>query len=215
MTSSPPPIHPEGVGDIGPPDATRKAAFLDTLSSHLCVFGGWALIGLSLLIAFEVIARKFFAFSIQGADEIGGFVFAVTTTIGFTYTLYRRAHIRIEILLGHLPILVQSVLNVLAYALLGAFIWIVIWRVVLLLAETIEFNIVAPTPLATPLVIPQSLWLGGLVLFGIAVFGCLLRGLLLMARGKFADVVLELGVSSTEDKLTDDESKDIVTKDGS
>ncbi len=57
----------------------------------LAIIGGYGFLVLSLLVAFEVIARKFFAFSLQGIDEIGGYVMAGAVSLGISYTLVHRA----------------------------------------------------------------------------------------------------------------------------
>ena len=51
---------------------------------------GYLLLFLSFLVGFEVVARKLFGFSLQGVDEIGGYILAILATIGFSYTLLRR-----------------------------------------------------------------------------------------------------------------------------
>ena len=43
-----------------------------------------------------IIARKLFSYSLQGVDEIGGYVVAITGTFGFAYALINRTHTRIE-----------------------------------------------------------------------------------------------------------------------
>ena len=70
--------------------------------SWLAVAAGWTLLALAILVTFETIVRKFFGFSIQGADEIGGYVLAISSSIGFCYALVMRAHIRIDLLLSRL-----------------------------------------------------------------------------------------------------------------
>ena len=81
------------------------------------ILGGYVLLLLSFLIVFEIIARKLFSYSLQGVDELGGYVVAITGTFGFAYALIERTHTRIDIILGHVPPLPRNLLNLLAYAL--------------------------------------------------------------------------------------------------
>ncbi len=64
---------------------------------------GWWLIVLSAFTCVEMVARKFFRFSLQGVDEVGGYTLAVISALGFSYTLITRGHTRIDFLLTRLP----------------------------------------------------------------------------------------------------------------
>lgn len=155
------------------------------------IAGGYALLGLSFLIVIEILARKLLNFSLQGVDEIGGYVVAVTGTFGMALAAVSRAHTRIDVLLLRLPRRAQAWLNLLAYVALGlgaAFMAWMGWRT---LDETLAFGSVSSTPLRTPLWVPQSLWLAGLCLFGLAALWTAARGLVALRGGiEAADRVL-------------------------
>ncbi len=144
---------------------------------------GYGLLVLSLLVGFEVISRKLFAFSLQGVDEIGGYVLAVVVAFGLSYTLIHRAHTRIDVILGWLPKSFQPALHFTAFASLGGFSVFMAWRAITTLGESIEYKSIASTPLQTPLWIPQSIWVLGLVIFAaLSVAFALHAGYLLIRR---------------------------------
>lgn len=155
------------------------------------ILGGYACLGLSFLIVVEILARKIFNFSLQGVDEIGGYVVAVAGTFGMALAATARAHTRIDVLLLRLPGQIQAALNLAAYVALGlaaAFMAYMGWRT---LSDSLMFGSVSSSPLQVPLWIPQSLWLAGLCLFGIAALWMALRGLLALRNGlEAADRVL-------------------------
>jgi TRAP-type C4-dicarboxylate transport system permease small subunit len=131
----------------------------------LSLAGGYVLLLLSLVIVFEILARKLFSFSLQGVDEIGGYVVAGTGTFGFAYALIERTHTRIDIVLGHVPRLLRNSLNILTYALVtGAALFITRYAYQAL-NESLLFNSHSPTPLQTPMWIPQGIWFAGLIVF--------------------------------------------------
>jgi len=66
------------------------------------------------MIAVEVLARKLFTVSLVGADEISGYVLAVSITWGASLAIVRRAHVRIDLLHNRLPSLWAGVLDILA-----------------------------------------------------------------------------------------------------
>jgi TRAP-type C4-dicarboxylate transport system permease small subunit len=131
------------------------------------ILAGYALVGLSLLVGFEVIARKFFNFSLQGVDEIGGYVLACVVAFGISFTLLERAHTRIDVVLGWLPRRLQPILHFLAFLSLGAFAVFMAWRAATTLDDSIAYQSIASTPLQTPLWIPQSIWVVGLLIFAV------------------------------------------------
>lgn len=139
--------------------------------------------GLSFLIVFEIASRHFLNFSLQGVDEIGGYVVAVTGTVGMALATWYRAHTRIDILHAHLPGIVRAILNVLVYAVLtcgATFMAFMAWST---LAETIEFKSVSSTPLQTPIWIPQSLWFCGLVVFALTAMAMMIKGIICLFDG--------------------------------
>ena len=153
--------------------------------------GGYGCLGLSFLIVYEIFARKLFNHSLQGVDEIGGYVVAITGTFGMALAALERAHTRIDVLLLRLPARVQAGLNLLSYVALGlgaAFMGYMGWRT---LDESLTFGSVSSSPLQVPLWIPQLLWMAGLVLFALSALWTALRGLLALRYGlEAADRVL-------------------------
>jgi TRAP-type C4-dicarboxylate transport system permease small subunit len=164
---------------------------------------GYLLLFLSFLVGFEVVARKFFGFSLQGADEIGGYILAILGAIGFSYTLLRRAHTRIDIFIVLLPQGAQRALNVLAMLSMAAFAVFMAWRGGAAFTETLEYGSIANSPLATPLWIPQSIWLAGLVLFALAASGYALWAVYLLAR-RPEDVNRRFGVVTRREDANED-----------
>lgn len=147
------------------------------------ILGGYACLGLSFLIVAEILARKLFNWSLQGVDEIGGYVVAIVGTFGMALAAVERAHTRIDVLLLRLPPRAQAGLNLLAYVALGAgavFMLYMGWRT---LADSLAFGSVSSSPLQTPLWIPQSLWVAGLACFGLAALWTAVRGLLALRHG--------------------------------
>lgn len=131
------------------------------------IFSGYACLGLSFLIVFEILARKLLNFSMQGVDEIGGYVVAITGTFGMALAASMRAHTRIDVLLNRLPLRLQAGLNILAYVSLALSATFMAYMAWMTLSESLLFKSRASTPLQTPLWLPQGLWLAGLVLFAL------------------------------------------------
>ena len=137
----------------------------------IALAAGWALLALSLLVAFEVVGRKLFTYSVKGVDEIGGYILAIASAFGFIYTLTQHGHIRVDIIFKYLRPATRAVLHLLAYVTLAAFAALLAWRGVAVWLQSISLDAVAPTPLGTPLVLPQGLWAFGLTIFALLAVG--------------------------------------------
>lgn len=164
-----------------------------------CVFG-YLLVVLSALVSIEAIGRKVFAFSLQGIDELGGYVLAVGSSLAFTAALVARGHIRIDIFHLMMPKPLQAVLNWLSAVLMAAFgalLAVVCWRII---EETVEFGSTAPTPWATPLIWPQALWYAALAIFAAVAVAMAFHATGLFASRRWSALARHYGP-----KLTDEE----------
>ncbi len=135
-----------------------------------CLFG-YMFLALSFFVTAETILRKTFNVSFQGADELGGYALAVGSSLAFSIALIGRGHIRIDLLHDHLPKNIQAVLNWVSAVLLAMFAILLVKVCYTVVRDTIDYGSVAPTPWATPMIYPQSVWFGALAMFGaIATF---------------------------------------------
>lgn len=132
------------------------------------IASGWVLLAFTLLVAFEVVARRFFSFSVQGVDEIGGYVMALLGALGFSAALLAGAHIRIDLLLPRFGVRGRLWLELVALLALAVFAGFLVWCAWSVLEQTLAMRAVAPTPLRTPLLIPQGFWAAALLLFLVA-----------------------------------------------
>jgi len=145
---------------------------------------GSLLVALSLFVAVETAVRKLAGVSLQGADELGGYVLAIGGALSFTVALIERAHVRIDIVYTRLPLLARAVLDllsVLSLAALGLFFARYGWLVV---RDTLEYGSTAPTAWATPMIWPQSLWYAALLGFALASLWIALRALRWLLSGR-------------------------------
>ena len=137
------------------------------------IVAGWALMAISVATCIEVLGRKYFDFSFKALDEIGGYMLAGVCAFGFAYTLSARAHMRVTLLFPYVSASVQAVLNVLAMLTLAAMAVFCAWRGAFEVLDVFVSGKRANSPLQTPLWVPQSIWLVGMMLFAA---GTLLMG---------------------------------------
>ena len=65
-------------------------------SENVALLGGLMLLASAVFVSAEVLARKFLAVSLDGANEMSGYAMAISSAWAFSYALYERAHIRID-----------------------------------------------------------------------------------------------------------------------
>jgi TRAP-type mannitol/chloroaromatic compound transport system permease small subunit len=136
------------------------------------MLGGVLVLGAAVLVAVDVLLRRFFNTSVGGADEISGYTLAIGSAWAFGATLLDRAHVRIDSLYSWFPRRVCLALDFLALIAFTAFMALVTWYAAAVLAETVAVGARSMSPLATPLVIPQTLWVLGLL--SVVLIGALL-----------------------------------------
>lgn len=140
---------------------------------------GWWLLALSAITCVEILGRKFFGFSLQGVDEIGSYTFAIVTGFGFSYALICAGHTRVDFVLSRFSSRPRAFLNTFAMVTLAAMAAFAAYRAGHVLADSRALVSTAPTPLATPLWWPQSIWFAAYALFALvtgyaAAHACLL-----------------------------------------
>jgi TRAP-type C4-dicarboxylate transport system permease small subunit len=128
-------------------------------------FGGALILLAALLIGIDVLMRKFLARSIGGADELAGYALAIGTTWGLGAALLDRAHIRIDSLYVLFPQKLRLLLDTLALILLVGFFGLIAWHGSGVVSQSWSSASRSQSALETPTVIPQAIWIAGLVVF--------------------------------------------------
>ena len=183
---------------LPPGRASRAMTALTDTAALAC---GWWLIALSVATCVEMLGRKLLGFSLQGIDEIGSYTYAIVGSIGFAHALISRSHTRVDFLLSRFPLRLRSALNLLAMLTLTAFAAISLWRGLHVVLESIDLGATASTPLATPMWIPQSIWLGGYVLFATVAGWAAWDASRLWLRGAHAELNDRFGPQSLEEEI--------------
>lgn len=167
------------------------------------LFGGIFLV-LSFVVTVETLSRKLFNFSIQGADELGGYALAVGSTLAFSLALVGRNHIRVDVFHEHFPRAVKAALNWLSYVLLAALAVLVVavsWRV---LEESAAYRSTAQTPWATPLIYPQAVWYAGWAIFMLFAIGYAARATWLLFTGRIDRLNADFHPKSTKEEVKEE-----------
>jgi TRAP-type mannitol/chloroaromatic compound transport system permease small subunit len=182
----------------------RWLGLADRLSRYAIWAGGTLVLASAFLVSVDVLLRKLLLVSVGGADELSGYAFAIGTTWALAFTLLRRANVRVDALYTRLPQAICAILDVLALLSLGGFLLLLTWQAWDVLDTSISFGARATTPLATPLWMPQSLWVLGLALFLFTMLPLLLRALFALLGGDLETVRRLAGARTIEEDAADE-----------
>ncbi|MEF7617277.1 TRAP transporter small permease [Aquincola sp. MAHUQ-54] len=184
---------------ILPPGATSR--HLARVADFTVIACGWWLIALSGLTCIEMVGRKLLGFSLQGVDEIGSYTYGIVGAFGFAYALITRSHTRVDFLLSRFPLRVRSLLNLLAMLSLAALALLCLWRGWHVVMESVDLGATAATPLATPMWIPQLIWLGGYLMFALVSAWAAFDAARLFVRGRTDELNARFGPQTLEEEI--------------
>jgi TRAP-type C4-dicarboxylate transport system permease small subunit len=187
----------------------RLLALAERLSRMATWAGGGVLLLAAIIITIDVTTRKLFQVSLGGSDELAGYALAITTSWGMSLALLRRANIRIDALYARLPKPLTAWLDLLALVLMGVFMSFVTWFATEMWLNSIEMRSTANTPLQTPLMIPQGLWVAGFMLFLLVLLTLLARVVGLLVVADAAGVGRIAGIRTVEEEMHDEVAAEI------
>ncbi len=155
--------------------------------------GGYIMLATAIMISVDVIIRKLFSVTLIGAAELSGFAFAAAASWALSFAVFKKAHVRVDVIYRLTPLPVKSVLDVFAMLSLAGVSCLLSWHIGALLLEAIELDSESAL-LRLPLWIPHLICTLGLALFSIAALYVALRVLLLFIKRQYRKINEIIGV---------------------
>ena len=177
---------------------------MDRLTTWLSILFGYMFLALSGLVAVETVLRKAFGFSLQGADELGGYALAVGSSLAFAIALLGRSHIRIELFHQRMPVKIQALLNWLSIVSLAAFGGLLLWTGYIVVRDTMTYGSTSHTPWMTPQIYPQGVWYASLAIFAILAIALAARASLLFFSGRLDELNREFHPKGAMEELKEE-----------
>lgn len=170
---------------------------LSTLMARAC---GIALLLSVAMISAEVVSRRFLGFSVVNADEVAGYILAITVTWGCSLAVVRRAHVRIDILHAQLPRPGRATLDLLALISIFAFAIFLAWFASGLFENSWRTGAVSNSQMQIPRWIPHGLWAAGLWIFGAVTAILILEDIRALLRGDLSAAHEIAGVRGAQEE---------------
>lgn len=182
----------------------RSLSLMRSISRWGLWFGGALVLLAALLIGVDVILRKFFTTSIGGADELAGYALAIGTAWGLAATLLERAHIRIDTLYMLFPRIYRIILDLVGLTLFIFFFAMVAWHGSGVVMQSWASGSRSQSALQIPTVIPQLIWIIGLLLFVLVGLTLFLDALIKLKTGDRAGIGRTIGIRSAEEDVEEE-----------
>ncbi|HUH41416.1 MAG TPA: TRAP transporter small permease [Castellaniella sp.] len=167
------------------------------------VAGGLTLAS-ALYITADVITRKFFNIALGGSDELSGYAFAISISWALAFATLQRANIRIDALYQLLPPRISALLDWIALVGLAVFIVYLTRYATDVALLSWDRNATANTVMATPLWIPQILWVVGLIWLCIVLALMLIRSSVALVTGDVDTIKAICGIRSTQEEADEE-----------
>ncbi len=139
-------------------------AIVERCNLALGMASGLGVLAMGLILTYEVFVRYFFSAPTIWVQETSIYLYMWTMLAAGSYTLQKRKHVHVDLLVERLPARPRSVLEALTSAVGTVFCGIVSVQAYQMIEATVRFGKVSATPLRVPLWIPQSALLMGFVL---------------------------------------------------
>lgn len=153
---------------------------------------GWCYLIITVLITFDIVARRLLGFSTEATTELTGYLMAIGMSWGLAGTLLERGHVRIDVLVQRLPLPVRVWLHLASLLALLVSTAFFVYGAYSLARDSYDFGSTDLSTLQMPLVIPQGLWAAGFMLFLLTIVAVVMRSVLHLLNGQTAQMDAEL-----------------------
>jgi TRAP-type C4-dicarboxylate transport system permease small subunit len=147
----------------------------DRIARAAVVLGGGLMLVSAFLIGADVFLRRVLGVSAWGAGELSNYALAISTSWALAYAMLTKTHIRLALVTERLPPALRAACDIAALLAMGWFAVMACLAIYRLFDRSWQRGTTSITSLATPLWIPQGLWLLGFVFFVLVIGLLLLR----------------------------------------
>lgn len=185
--------------------------WLERISRAAVWIGGAGLLVCAIMVTGDVILRKLLSVTMSGSDEISGYVFAASTTWAYSYCLLHRSNVRIDAVYNFLPNWIKAILDLLGLILLLIYMTYLTDKSIDVFVTSWQRDSVSITTLATPLWIPQLLWVTGLCWY-VLTLGFLIVYVLLSLGLRDIQTVQRIAGAMNVEETLDEETHGMETR---
>ena len=144
--------------DADPPGTEGPPKLRETPVERICqLLCGVGLFAMIAIVTLEVITRNLFGFSFQISDELGGYIIVLISFLSLCVCQVNQSFHHVEFLQARLSRRGRAASRVVFDLICLVLCGILLWQMIRLTLNSFASEDVAPTPLMTPLWLPQAL----------------------------------------------------------
>ena len=142
------------------PGEEREAIFHPTPSwmeracMLICEIG---IVAIAVVVLTEIVTRNLLGFSFEASEELGGYIVVAISFLSLPVCQVYRSYHHVQFVQSRLSPRMQAVSHIFFDALSLGFCLLLVWQLSRFVLQTWRAEDIAPTLLATPLWVPQSL----------------------------------------------------------
>lgn len=151
--------------------------FMRALAIASAAIAGIALVAIIIATAVEVVLRSGFQISMLFVEEYSGYLVLVVLALGLPLALLDNALLRVDLVYDRIKLWLRDKLDAL-YGILGLiFCLVCTWQAAILANRSLSFGTFAPTPIMTPIYIPQYVLVAGFTILTLCMAAMVVVGL--------------------------------------
>lgn len=174
------------------------------VSRFLAWVAGALILASAVLVSVDVITRSIMRVTFLESFELSSYAFAAAVTLGLAYTLTSRTHIRIEVVYSLFRRPTRIALDLVAIFLLAFVAIALAWFAGQTVLFTFEMGARSNTSLGIPMVIPQGVWLAGLIWFALTAVWLAVRSVFHLLARRHNEVSREIGVLALHEEIEEE-----------
>src|SRR5258708_27533795 len=149
-----PEADPEFPGEEKEAVFHRAPSWMERSCMVICEIG---IVVMAVIVLVEIVTRNLFGFSFEASEELGGYIIVAISFLSLPVCQVYRSYHHVQFVQTRLSPRMRAASHVLFDALSLGFCFLLVWQLTRFVAQTRHAEDVAPTLLATPLWIPQTL----------------------------------------------------------
>ena len=171
-----------------------KEGVIERLSRYLSWAGGAIILASAVLVTLDVLGRNLLNETYFESLELSVYGYAIAVAFAFSFALTSKTHIRIDVVLVRLPVKLRATLDVVAMLALFGLAAVFAYYGWEMFRTAMRMNARSASDLQVLLAIPQGIWAAGLTWFAFVAGIYLIRGIVMLARGRIQDVQALMGI---------------------
>ncbi len=161
---------------------------LKTLNEAAATISGVLIFLICLLAVVEVVARTVFDSPTRWSLAFSQFMLLYAIFLGSAYCFQERGHIRVDILVEHMPRRMKAIFNIIGLLIASIFVSVLIWKGYENMILSARFDFLTITTIQIPAAYLYAIIFGGSILMLLSILALISENILMFIQKEEGDV---------------------------